>query len=172
MNCTVGFVICFCEFPSLSWQHGTRQQGWYISGTQREHSLNLTVQFILSLSMSIDGMMACPLSAPKESSLNHDIAIREDRERETRIWDGGTGTKFYALSCLKNNSVYYVVHLVSPVDAFLNTSLERFQGNIRMDCGDISGFRRNKEVGVISLNVSLLSFSEFFAGLALLLIFG
>ena len=49
MNLTAGFVSCFFSFPSLPWQHGTRQQSLYISGTQFP---NLAVQFILSLSMS------------------------------------------------------------------------------------------------------------------------
>ena len=33
----------------MPWQHGTRQQGWYTSGTLRKEFPNLTVHFILSL---------------------------------------------------------------------------------------------------------------------------
>ena len=52
MNCTVGFVSCFLCIPLASFgKNGTRQQGWYISGTLRKQFPNLTVQFILSLSM-------------------------------------------------------------------------------------------------------------------------
>ena len=49
MNCIVGFVSCFCEFPGLPLQHGTRQQGWFTSGTLRKEFSNLTALFILSL---------------------------------------------------------------------------------------------------------------------------
>ena len=45
----------FCKLflwvsPRLPWQHGTRQQGLYISGTLRKQFPNLTAQFILFLS--------------------------------------------------------------------------------------------------------------------------
>ena len=33
----------------MPWQHDTRQQGWYFSGTLRKQFPNLIVQFILSL---------------------------------------------------------------------------------------------------------------------------
>ena len=52
-NCTVGYVNSFVISPSLPWQHGTRQQGWYMSGTMRKQFLNLTIQFILSLSIRL-----------------------------------------------------------------------------------------------------------------------
>ena len=51
MDCTVGFASCFCELVALAMQHGTRQQGWYFSGTLRKQFSNLTVQFILSHSI-------------------------------------------------------------------------------------------------------------------------
>ena len=51
MNCFWDFVTWFfLSSPSLPWQPGTRQQGWYIRGTLRKQFPNLTVQFILSLS--------------------------------------------------------------------------------------------------------------------------
>ena len=43
--------LIFVSSPSLPWQHGTRQQGWHTGGTLRKQSPNLTVQFILSLSI-------------------------------------------------------------------------------------------------------------------------
>ena len=49
MNCTVCFVNCF--LLALPRQHGTRQQGCYISGTLKKQFPNLNVHFILSLSM-------------------------------------------------------------------------------------------------------------------------
>ena len=48
-NSTVGFVNFFESSLSLPWQHGPRQQFWYISGTHRKQLPNFTVQFILSL---------------------------------------------------------------------------------------------------------------------------
>ena len=41
--------LFFLSSPSLPWQPGTRQQGWYISGGLRKQFPNLTLQFILSL---------------------------------------------------------------------------------------------------------------------------
>ena len=39
--------------PSLPWWYGSRQQGWHTSGTLRKQFPNLTVQFILSLSINL-----------------------------------------------------------------------------------------------------------------------
>ena len=51
MSCTICFVSWFfVNSPRLPSQHGTRQQGWYISGILIKQFLNLTVEFILSLS--------------------------------------------------------------------------------------------------------------------------
>ena len=49
MSCTVGFVTFF--FVSFPWQHGTRQQDWYISETKRKQFPNLTLKFILFLKL-------------------------------------------------------------------------------------------------------------------------
>ena len=45
--------LLFVSSPSMPWQHGTKQQGWYISETQQKQFPNLTEHFILS--HSIDG---------------------------------------------------------------------------------------------------------------------
>ena len=52
MTCTVGFVGCFfVSSPSLPWQHGRRQQGWYIRGTLIKQFTKPTPQFILGRSI-------------------------------------------------------------------------------------------------------------------------
>ena len=55
MNCTVSLISSFlASSPSLLWQHGTRQQGWYIGAILRkqfQNIQNLTVRFILSLTI-------------------------------------------------------------------------------------------------------------------------
>ena len=51
MNCGVGLVNCFfVSSPSLPWQHGRRQQGWYIRGTLIKQFTKPTPQFILGRS--------------------------------------------------------------------------------------------------------------------------
>ena len=55
MNRTVSLISSFlASSPSLLWQHGTRQQGWYIGAILRkqfQNIQNLTVRFILSLTI-------------------------------------------------------------------------------------------------------------------------
>ena len=46
------------------WHDGTRQQGWYTSGTLRKQFPNLTVQFILSLSTLTDVDLWLPTYPP------------------------------------------------------------------------------------------------------------
>ena len=51
MNCGVGLVNCFfVSSPSLHWQHGRRQQGWYIRGTRKKQFTKPTPQLILGRS--------------------------------------------------------------------------------------------------------------------------
>ena len=51
MNCGVGLVNCFfVSSPSLPWQHGRRQQGWYIRGTLKKQFTKPTPQLILGRS--------------------------------------------------------------------------------------------------------------------------
>ena len=51
MNCGVGLVNCFfVSSPSLPWQHGRRQQGWYIRGTRKKQFTKPTPQLILGRS--------------------------------------------------------------------------------------------------------------------------
>ena len=52
MNCGVGLVNCFfVSSPSLPWQHGRRQQGWYIRGTLKKQFTKPTPQLILGRSI-------------------------------------------------------------------------------------------------------------------------
>ena len=54
MNCGVGLVNCFfVSSPSLPWQHGRRQQGWFIRGTQKKQFTKPTPQLILGRSIAI-----------------------------------------------------------------------------------------------------------------------
>ena len=51
MNCGVGLANCFfVSSPSLPWQHGRRQQGWYIRGTLKKQLTKPTPQLILGRS--------------------------------------------------------------------------------------------------------------------------
>ena len=53
MNCGVGLVNCFfVSSPSLPWQHGRRQQGWYIRGTLKKQFTKPTPQLILGRSIT------------------------------------------------------------------------------------------------------------------------
>ena len=56
--------------PSLPWQYGTGQQGWYTSGTLRKQFPDLTVQFILSLSTAL--VSACGTDSNTASHDNTD----------------------------------------------------------------------------------------------------
>ena len=52
MNCGVVLVNCFfVSSPSLPWQHGRRQQGWYIRGTLKKQFTKPTPQLILGRSI-------------------------------------------------------------------------------------------------------------------------
>ena len=54
MNSGIGFKDCFARVPLAclgTWQHGTRQQGWYTSGTLKKKLIKPTTQFIRLLAV-------------------------------------------------------------------------------------------------------------------------
>ena len=66
--------------PSLPWQHGKRQLGWYINGTLRILLPNLIVLFILSLSSS-ESRQLNPLSRLSAAYQN---AYQEQQRRRLK----------------------------------------------------------------------------------------